>query len=84
MTDLSRHVGDMGNIVSKGGVAEYDQTDELGLITLTGHTSVIGRSVVVHSDPDDLGKGTFPDSKTTGHAGGRKSNNNHTTTHIFL
>jgi Cu-Zn family superoxide dismutase len=26
---------------------------------------------VVHADPDDLGKGGFPDSLTTGHAGGR-------------
>ena len=25
----------------------------------------------VHADPDDLGKGGFPDSLTTGHAGGR-------------
>lgn len=25
----------------------------------------------VHADPDDLGKGGFEDSKTTGHAGGR-------------
>lgn len=25
----------------------------------------------VHADPDDLGQGGFPDSKTTGHAGGR-------------
>lgn len=27
----------------------------------------------VHADEDDLGKGGFPDSKTTGHAGGRLS-----------
>lgn len=25
----------------------------------------------VHADEDDLGKGGFEDSKTTGHAGGR-------------
>ncbi len=25
----------------------------------------------VHADPDDLGKGGFEDSLTTGHAGGR-------------
>ena len=25
----------------------------------------------VHEDEDDLGRGGFPDSKTTGHAGGR-------------
>lgn len=27
--------------------------------------------VQVHADPDDLGKGGFQDSLTTGHAGGR-------------
>ena len=27
----------------------------------------------VHEDEDDLGKGGFPDSKTTGHAGARLS-----------
>lgn len=26
---------------------------------------------IVHADEDDLGRGGFPDSKTTGHAGAR-------------
>jgi Cu-Zn family superoxide dismutase len=30
-----------------------------------------GRSVIVHADPDDLGKGPFEDSPTTGHSGAR-------------
>jgi Cu/Zn superoxide dismutase len=30
-----------------------------------------GRSVIVHEDPDDLGKGSYEDSKTTGHSGAR-------------
>ena len=29
------------------------------------------RSVILHADEDDLGRGGFPDSKTTGHAGAR-------------
>ena len=28
-------------------------------IPLCGHESIIGRAVVVHGDPDDLGKGNF-------------------------
>jgi Cu/Zn superoxide dismutase len=30
-----------------------------------------GRSLIVHADEDDLGKGDFPDSATTGHSGKR-------------
>ncbi|XP_077218821.1 uncharacterized protein LOC143853012 [Tasmannia lanceolata] len=40
-------------------------------IALTGPNSVVGRAVVVHADPDDLGKGGDELSKTTGNAGGR-------------
>ena len=41
------------------------------LIKLRGQYSIIGRSIVIHENPDDLGKGGYPDSKTTGHAGKR-------------
>jgi Cu-Zn family superoxide dismutase len=30
-----------------------------------------GRSIIVHADPDDYGRGGFEDSHTTGHAGAR-------------
>jgi len=68
-SDSERHVGDLGNIASSGGVAHVQGTD--GLIQLSGPNSIIGRAVVVHMDFDDLGRGGFPDSKTTGHAGAR-------------
>jgi len=71
MSDTERHVGDMGNVESRRGVAELTAVDSLRLIQLSGDNSVIGRSVIVHADPDDLGKGGFDDSKTTGHAGAR-------------
>ena len=32
---------------------------------------ILGRSIIIHEDKDDLGLGTFEDSKTTGHAGNR-------------
>ncbi len=38
---------------------------------LVGPHSVIGRSFMVHADPDDLGKGGIDLSKTTGNAGAR-------------
>ena len=33
--------------------------------------NIIGRSIVVHADEDDLGLGGVADSKTTGNAGAR-------------
>ncbi|KAM1078810.1 hypothetical protein EV2_014121 [Malus domestica] len=41
------------------------------LIPLSGPNSILGRAVVVHADPDDLGKGGHELSKTTGNAGAR-------------
>lgn len=67
---MERHVGDLGNITAEiGKEANFDITDQL--IKLNGPTSIIGRSFVVHADPDDLGRGGFEDSKITGHAGAR-------------
>uniref|UniRef100_A0A822ZK39 Superoxide dismutase [Cu-Zn] n=1 Tax=Nelumbo nucifera TaxID=4432 RepID=A0A822ZK39_NELNU len=51
------------------GVAEISIKDMQ--IPLTGQHSILGRAVVVHADPDDLGRGGHELSKTTGNAGGR-------------
>lgn len=79
--DLERKVGDLGNIVAdKKGVAKGEMVDHL--VKLSGKTSVIGRSVIVHADADDLGKGDNSKadlkppqngfvSLVTGNAGGR-------------
>lgn len=50
-------------------MGKFDLVDTT--ITLDGLYSVIGRSVVVHKNVDDLGKTDHPDSKTTGNAGAR-------------
>lgn len=68
--DENRHAGDLGNvIVGDDGCVEISITDSQ--IPLTGENSIIGRAIVVHADPDDLGKGGHELSKTTGNAGGR-------------
>jgi len=66
-----RHVGDLGNIrFDSKGVANFVMEDSL--VKLRGtKANVIGRSLVIHEDPDDLGMGGHSDSLTTGHAGKR-------------
>ncbi|KAF3454381.1 hypothetical protein FNV43_RR04828 [Rhamnella rubrinervis] len=69
-TDENRHAGDLGNITAgDDGKATFCITDKQ--IPLSGPYSIIGRAVVVHADPDDLGRGNHELSKTTGNAGGR-------------
>lgn len=65
-----RHVGDLGNIeADASGVAKISITDKF--ISLNGANNILGRTVVVHADIDDLGLGGHELSKTTGNAGGR-------------
>ena len=62
--------GDLGNVeANDNGVAKVNISDSH--ISLCGPLSVIGRSLVVHEDPDDLGQGGHELSKTTGNAGAR-------------
>ncbi|XP_024872143.1 superoxide dismutase [Cu-Zn] [Temnothorax curvispinosus] len=69
--DQVRHVGDLGNVTT----ADADKDTEVNItdsqIQLHGAHSIIGRTLVVHADPDDLGKGGHNLSKTTGNAGDR-------------
>jgi Cu-Zn family superoxide dismutase len=59
-----RHTGDLGNVEPAKGPYSY---------FLKGVTpfDLLGRSFIVHEDEDDLGRGDFPDSGTTGHSGKR-------------
>ncbi|XP_036331868.1 extracellular superoxide dismutase [Cu-Zn] isoform X1 [Rhagoletis pomonella] len=68
--DEVRHVGDLGNVeADANGIVDTTFTDHL--ISLTGKRTIIGRGLVVHELTDDLGRGSHPDSKKTGNAGGR-------------
>jgi len=65
-----RHVGDLGNVeAGENGTAKIDICDNI--ISLEGEHSIIGRTLVVHADPDDMGLGGHELSKTTGNAGAR-------------
>lgn len=68
-TDAVRHAGDLGNVVAAAGKGAVNLEDSQ--ISLNGPLSIVGRTLVVHADPDDLGKGGHELSKTTGNAGAR-------------
>jgi Cu-Zn family superoxide dismutase len=62
--DAERHAGDFGNIkADQSGNATYKRVDKH--IALGGPNSIIGRSVIIHADPDDL------KSQPSGNAGAR-------------
>ena len=64
------HVGDLGNVVAgTDGVADFTLVAKR--VDLTGDRSVVGRSIVIHSNADDLGKGGDAESLKTGNAGDR-------------
>jgi len=66
-----RHVGDLGNLEADAeGRVQYRMTDHL--IKLRGNkANIVGRGLVIHADPDDLGKGTNAASLVNGNAGKR-------------
>ncbi|KAH8339496.1 hypothetical protein KR074_010764 [Drosophila pseudoananassae] len=68
--DENRHLGDLGNIEATGDCPTKVTISD-SKITLFGADSIIGRTVVVHADADDLGKGGHELSKSTGNAGAR-------------
>lgn len=61
-----RHTGDLGNIELRGGSCKRRYT-----VKKTSVRELWGRSLIIHADEDDLGKGGFPDSAITGHSGAR-------------
>jgi len=59
-----RHVGDLGNLTADAdGHARLERTDMH--LSFEGPTSIIGRAVIVHADPDDM------TTQPTGGAGAR-------------
>ena len=66
----NRHAGDLGNIkVDRHGICNQVIYDKL--LRLHGKYSILGRSVVIHENEDDLGRGGNKESERTGNAGKR-------------
>lgn len=62
--DEDRHVGDFGNVEADDeGVGHYSRLDKV--ISLNGPDSIVGKSIVIHKDPDDL------HTQPTGNSGAR-------------
>ena len=63
--DGQHHAGDLGNITfDEHGQARFDRVLGTGL-TFEGETGIVGRSVIVHAEPDDF------ETQPTGAAGAR-------------
>ncbi|KAK2576313.1 hypothetical protein KPH14_005677 [Odynerus spinipes] len=68
--DLLRHIGDLGNVeVGPDGIAQIDVLDRY--LTLVGVRGAVGRTLVIHAKPDDLGRGGTEESIKSGSSGAR-------------
>jgi Cu-Zn family superoxide dismutase len=56
-----RHLGDLGNIVANNLGEVVNQVIYDKHLRLWGKYGIVGRSVVIHADPDDLGRGGIDD-----------------------
>jgi Cu-Zn family superoxide dismutase len=61
-----RHAGDLGNLEANAeGKAHYERVDQI--LSMGGTNSIVGKSVIVHAQPDDLS------TQPTGNAGPRQA-----------
>ena len=66
-----RHAGDLGNIISSNKESSGSITVNNLSCNPKSKYSIVGRMIIIHEDPDDLGKGDNEESKKTGNAGKR-------------
>ncbi len=66
-----RHAGDLINNIVGDVNGRFTFRYEDALVNLFGDNGVIGRTVVLHANQDDLGLGNNKESKVTGNAGDR-------------
>jgi superoxide dismutase, Cu-Zn family len=63
----ARHTGDLGNLDMDGNESLKKTFFLKGVFI----EELYGRSLIIHEDEDDYGRGPHDDSKTTGHSGAR-------------
>ena len=68
-----KHNGDLGNIFNSKKNAHGTKKISTNVLNLTKNSkkSIIGRSIIIHKDKDDLGRANNPESLITGNAGAR-------------
>ena len=68
-----KHNGDLGNIFNKKNNVKGRKNISSKVLSIDqcSKNSIIGRSIIVHKDKDDLGKGNNLESLITGNAGAR-------------
>lgn len=67
-----KHAGDLGNInINASGRGSVTFITQELRVNPASHLSVIGRSLVLHALPDDLGRVNTKESQTTGSSGAR-------------
>lgn len=69
---LDGHAGDLGNFLFSNGNLPKSSFSTPAISLVPGASnSILYRTVVLHADPDDCGKGGQSDSNATGHSGAR-------------
>ena len=67
LNDINGHYGDLGNLIfDKDGICQMKIISKL-----LRSGEILGRSIVIHSDEDDLGFSNNQESKITGNSGSR-------------
>ena len=66
-----RHIGDLGNLESTCKDTAIEINIESNVITLIGENSILGRSVCIKEEEDDLGCTNNPSSKLNGNCATR-------------
>ncbi len=67
---VQRHTGDLGNVYSDY-MGHVNTSFIDNVISLSGETNIIGRSIVIHEKEDDCGKGKNEESLKNGNSGKR-------------